>query len=401
MGAHHSHDQAIPASRTAVRVTLCFIIPLAIATLAALLWMWPSAPAQPDGPDAGVTRLKGQIVAVTEQPCPSEEPVAEEAKCIDATVTLHSGLPGRIVTATVPSGPGSPKFAADDEVFVLRLQPDSGAATYQVSDHDRGTALWIVGMAFILAVIAFGRWRGLAALAGLAITFVLLLKFLIPAILNGEPPLLAAIVCAAAIMFAVLYLTHGFTTTTSMAVAGTLLSLALTGALAALGISLAHLTGITDDSSLYLDLNYEVNTKGLLLASVIIGSLGVLDDVTVTQSVTVTELSRANPSYTFGQLYKAAARVGRAHIASVINTIILAYSGAALPLLLLFSIGNQPLSEIITSPIIAQEIVRAVVGTLGLIAAVPLTTALATAACARRKSGPATVDDSPALEDAW
>jgi uncharacterized membrane protein len=213
---------------------------------------------------------------------------------------------------------------------------------------------------------------------------VLLLTFVIPGILEGKPPMLVAIVGAAAIMLTVLYLTHGFTLATSMALLGTLASLVITGALSYAAIGLARLNGITDDSSFTLDMSLSIDTQGLLLASIIIGALGVLDDVTVTQSVTVAELAAANPSYGFRRLYRAGSRVGRAHIASVINTIILAYAGASLPLLLLFSIGEQPLGEVLTTPVLAQEIARSVVGTLGLIAAVPITTALAALVTARR-----------------
>ncbi|MFC7641126.1 YibE/F family protein [Streptosporangium lutulentum] len=278
--------------------------------------------------------------------------------------------------------------------------PDSGSGLdvppYQISDHDRSSSLWLAGVAFVLAVIAFGRWRGVMALIGLVITFVLLLTFVIPAILAGQSPLLVAIVGAGAIMLMVLYLTHGVSIPTSMAVVGTLVSLSLTGLLSYAAIGIVQLNGITDESSFYLDTSYQINTQGLLLASIIIGSLGVLDDVTVTQSVTVTELAHANPGYTFAQLYRAAARVGRAHIASVINTIILAYAGASLPLLLLISVGEQPIGEVVTNPVIATEIVRSVMGTLGLIAAVPITTALAALASTRRAaSGHDHVDHSP------
>jgi uncharacterized membrane protein len=419
MGAHHGHGSDVgrgePASRTAVRAVLAVIIPLALLTMAALVWMWPSDP-EPNGQQSvQMERFTGTIVRVDLKPCPKQvapedlpagagqpapgspggAPAQDPRRCGNAHVQLTSGaLSGRVVTAELPSGPGTRVFTAGDDVILLEL-PDGGPEGngYQLSDHDRSNPLWLVGAAFALAVIAFGRWRGVTALFGLAVTFALLLFFLIPAILEGRSPLLAAIVCAAAIMLAVLYLTHGFTLRTSIAVIGTLGSLTLTGLLAMAAINLTQLTGITDDSSLYLDLNYSINTQGLLLASIIIGSLGVLDDVTVTQAATVRELARANPTYTFIQLYRGAARVGRAHIASVINMIILAYAGASLPLLLMFSIGRQPLGEVATSPVIAQEIVRSVAGTLGLIAAVPLTTALAALIAARRDSS-----DAPDLD---
>ncbi|MFF3437188.1 YibE/F family protein [Streptosporangium sp. NPDC002721] len=397
MGANHSHGPAAPSSRGTVWATLAVIVPLALATLAALIWLWPAELTSTGQQPANLERVTGTITAVTLTPCPQEPPPdgqpagrqqpTDPATCGDAKVELTSGpRAGHFVTSGLPSGPGSQKFAAGDDVILIHT-PDGGELElppYQISDHDRSSPLWLAGVAFAAAVIAFGRWRGVMALVGLAITFVLLLMFVIPAILTGQQPLLVAIVGAAAIMLTVLYLTHGFTVPTSMAVVGTLISLSLTGVLSYAAIGLAQLNGITDESSFYLDVSYRINTEGLLLASIIIGSLGVLDDVTVTQAVTVTELAHANPGYTFAQLYRAAARVGRAHIASVINTIILAYAGASLPLLLLVSVGEQPLGEVLTNPVIATEIIRSVVGTLGLIAAVPITTSLAALASARR-----------------
>jgi uncharacterized membrane protein len=397
MGADHSHGShgPVPAgSRATVRAILAVIVPLAVATVVALVWLWPGEPAS-TAEQPALQRVNGTVTAVTLTPCPEEPPLEGEpqaappapdpATCGDARVRLTSGpQAGQSVTSPLPSGPGAQRFAAGDDVVLIHT-PDSELEVppYQISDHDRSSPLSLAGAAFALAVIAFGRWRGVMALAGLGITFVLLLAFVIPAILAGEPPLLVAVVGAAAIMLTVLYLTHGFTVTTSVAIVGTVASLTLTGVLAYAAIGLVQLNGITDESSFYLDTSHRINTQGLLLASIIIGSLGVLDDVTVTQAATVAELAHANPGYGFARLYRAAARVGRSHIASVINTIVLAYAGASLPLLLLISVGEQPLGEVLTNPVLAQEIVRSVVGTLGLIAAVPITTALAALAGAR------------------
>jgi uncharacterized membrane protein len=186
------------------------------------------------------------------------------------------------------------------------------------------------------------------------------------------------VVGAAAITLTVLYLTHGLTSTTTVAVTGTVAALTLTGLLAAAATGIAALTGVTDEDSLYLAIRYgQVNMHGLLIAGIIIGALGVLDDITVTQATTVEELARAQPDIGVRDLYRAAARVGRAHIASVINTIILAYAGASLPILLLIADADQPVGQILTNPDVAAEIVRSIVGTIGLIAAVPITTLLA------------------------
>jgi uncharacterized membrane protein len=384
MGANHAHGTtAVPSSRRTVLASLAVLAPLAIITLAALVWLWPDGRAAAAQGSPGVERHSGTLTSVTLKPCPAVTegaPRPDPATCGNATVRVEDGPDvGKDVTLRLPSGPGAQRFAADDAVILLR--DTSGA--YQISDHDRATSLWLFGAAFALAVIAFGRWKGVTALVGLAVTFVLLLTFVIPGILEGRSPMLVAIVGAAAIMLAVLYLTHGFSVPTSMAVLGTLASLTLTGLLSYGALGFARLNGITDDSAMTLGMSLSIDTQGLLLASIIIGALGVLDDVTVTQAVTVAELAHANPSYGFARLYRAAGRIGRAHIASVINTIILAYAGASLPLLLLFSIGEQPLGDVLTTPVIAQEIVRSIVGTLGLIAAVPITTALAALTASR------------------
>ncbi|MFP3965066.1 YibE/F family protein [Actinomadura fulvescens] len=400
----------VPESPRSVRVAvLAVIVPVAVATLAAVLFLWPDQPKVPG--TEPLKELTGTVVGVELKPCPKPEPGTDEdgagarraaptdpRRCGDAKVKLTSGdEAGRVVVAPLPSDPGSQRYSAGDDVELVHLADSPDGIAYQLSDHQRSGALWLIGAAFALAVIAFGRWRGVTALIGLAITFVLLLRFLIPAIMEGRPPLLVAIVCAAAIMLAVLYLTHGFTMPTSIAVIGTIASLSLTGLLATAAINLTHLGGLSDEDALNLDLAYQINGQGLLLASIIIGSLGVLDDVTVTQSVTVNELAHANPAYRFGQLYRAAARIGRAHIASVINTIILAYAGASLPLLLLLSVAQQPLGDVLTAPAIAQEIVRSVAGTLGLIAAVPITTALA--ALARTRAHTDTDTDTDTDDD--
>ncbi|MEV4705423.1 YibE/F family protein [Actinoplanes sp. NPDC049316] len=315
-----------------------------------------------------------------------ELPAAPDAICGTVTVKLTSGADnGTTVTTDIPAGPGAIEVGPGDDIVLLVLQDgEGGGVSYSISDFQRSTQLWLLAAAFALAVIAFGRWRGLTALAGLAVTFAVLLMFIVPAILDGRSPILVAIVGAAAIMLTVLYLTHGFNPTTSIAVAGTLVSLVITAALSAAATAATHLSGVADETSNFLTITQgDVNMRGLLLAGIVIGSLGVLDDVTVTQSATVSELARANPMYGFRQLYGAATRIGRAHIASVINTIVLAYAGASLPLMLLFAAGNTPARELLTGELIAQELVRSAVGTIGLIAAVPITTALAAIVAAR------------------
>lgn len=371
-------------------VALAVIVPTGLITLLALIWLWPPASKVVDQSGRADQTL-AVVTAVTKTPCPTtqgQEPLPDELTmtvngCGKAQVEFSEGSDkGLAAEVELPNGPGAPVVAKGDHVILVKTPSDEGDR-YDIVDHQRSKGLWLLAIAFALAVIAFGRWRGLSALFGLAVTFVLLLFFVVPAILAGESPLLVAIVGSSAIMLTVLYLTHGLNFSTSVAVLGTLASLVLTGVLAAVTVSGMHLTGISDESSMFLATSEHVNLQGLLLAGIIIGTLGVLDDVTVTQAATISELARANPDYGTRELYRAGSRVGRAHIASVINTIILAYAGSSLPLLILISANNTSLGNVVTTQVVAQEIVRSIVATLGLIAAVPITTALA-AATARR-----------------
>lgn len=381
MGSHHGRHAA-PETRRMRRVALAVIAPIAVVTGVALVWLWPTGGVDVPQQYAAAEQLTGEVVALDRQRC--REKLSDDVNgCGTAEVrlTAGSGADGE-VEVPLPNGPGAPEIAAGDHVvLIVTVGPDG--ESYAIVDHQRGSGLWVVVAAFALAVVAFGRWRGVAALAGLAVTFALLVFFVVPAILAGEPPLLVAIVGSAAIMLTVLYLTHGLALSTTVAVLGTLASLTLTGLLSMAAVSALHLTGVTDDLSTSLGTTHGVNMEGLLLAGIVIGSLGVLDDVTVTQSATVGELARANPTYGFGQLYRAGSRVGRSHIASVINTIILAYAGSSLPLLILVVASSDSLGGVVTDQVIAQEIVRSAVATLGLIAAVPVTTALAAAGATR------------------
>ena len=380
----HAHGPGPAASRHTRIVVASVLIPVAVATLIALIALWPAgAPEQPAAGDPGAQRVSAVIATVDEQPCPAPEPGSEQPegwqqRCGSATATLTSGAQrGQTVTVDLPQGRSPALHSGDDVVLAGVADVTSGQLTYAYVDHQRSTPMaWLVGIALV-AIIAFGRWRGLTSIAGLAISFAVLVLFVIPAILGGSPPLLVAVVGAAAIMFAALYLTHGITVHTSIAVAGTLASLALTGVLGAAFTSSMHLTGIGGEDTSYLSSTQAgIDLRGLLLAGIVIGALGVLDDVTVTQAVTVAELA-AGRDLTRRQLYRSATKVGRAHVASAVNTIVLAYAGTSLPLLLLVAVSPQPMSEMLTSEFLAQEILRAAVGTIGLVASVPITTALA------------------------
>lgn len=382
MGGRHAH----PTGPTlgASRLILASVVAVLCVVIVAMVWLWPDT-APRHLASSATQQLSGTVTSIKAQPCPkaAQDKLANPgdragAVCGTVDIRLADGPePGRRVTSKLPSGVGAPDVAVSDDVVVNYTAANPADLRYALVDHQRGTQLWTLLAAFVLAILAFGRWRGLTALAGLIITFAVVLLFVIPAILAGRPPVLVAIVGSAAIVLTVLYLTHGLSRATSVAVAGTLASLALTGLLSFVAVEATELSGVADESSSFLGQLYGVNMRGLLLAGILIGSLGVLDDVTVTQAVTVQELAEANPGYRFTELYSAATRVGRAHIASVINTIILAYAGASLPLIVLITALNDPLGQVLTDQLVATELVRSAVGTIGLIAAVPITTALA------------------------
>lgn len=372
--------QTAPEPRRLRVIALVAIVPIALLTLGALVWLWPSG--DPGGAAAAsAAELDGQVSSIQRVDCPQDLP-DDVNGCGTATVRVDES--GEEVEISLPNGSGAPRLAPGDDVVVVENDTPDGRS-YTIVDHQRATGLWVLAAAFVVALLAFGRWQGATALVGLAVTFGVLLLFVVPAILDGRSPLLVAIVGASAIMLSVLYLTHGFSLSTTVALVGTLASFTLTGLLAAIAVAGLHLTGVTDDISMAVEVAHGVDMEGLLLAGIVIGSLGVLDDVTVTQAVTVAELARANPEYRARELYGAASRVGRSHIASVVNTIVLAYAGASLPLLLLTVADNGSLGGVVTTQFVAQEIARSAVATLGLIAAVPITTGLA--AVAARRAG--------------
>ncbi|GAB4047133.1 YibE/F family protein [Catellatospora paridis] len=381
MGAGHSHEPGEslpPAPADLRRIVTSIIVPLVAATLIGLIVLWPRGPSPQQASDT-MQRLHGEIVSATPA-CPREVPAQPGGDCGTAQVRIGD----KVVDAVVPTGPSAPVVGVGDDVVLIGSVDAEGGQRYAVVDHDRWGWLLALVALFAAAVIAFARWRGVASLVGLVVSFGVLLAFILPAIVRGEPPLAVAIVGSAAIMFAVIYLTHGVSVGTSMALLGTLAALVLTGLLGLLTTNLLHLTGSgSDEAAILANVLAGVDLRGLLLAGIIIGTLGVLDDVAITQLAIVGELSLADPTLSARQLYRSAIKVGRSHVASVVNTIILAYAGASLPLMLLLVTAGTRTRDVLSTQVMAAEIVRGVVGTIGLIAAVPITTALAAWAIAR------------------
>jgi uncharacterized membrane protein len=232
---------------------------------------------------------------------------------------------------------------------------------------------------FVVVILAISRWKGLRSLLSMAFSFVVIIGYIIPHILAGEDPLRVSIIGSVIILGVTLYLTYGWNLKTHAAVLSMFLVLLITGTLATLSVSFTRLTGSGDENALFLlqMLNAQLNLRGLLLGGMIIGALGVLDDLVSTQASAVFELHHANESLGFRGLFRAVMRIGQDHVAATVNTLVLAYAGAALPMLLMFSLGRGNYGLLVNFEFIAEEIVRAMVGSLGLITAVPITTAIA------------------------
>ncbi|GAB1336602.1 YibE/F family protein [Streptomyces sp. E-15] len=408
----HSHGPAAPVSQHLRKVIAAILIPFTAAVLVGLVVLWPGdAPSHKrtgvgfdrQTQQATVTRVVGiscKSANASGVPPTGDTSTAEgssaqqqaDGDCKKATIRVDTGKDeGRTFTEIVQ--PDQSRQLHQGEKVVVAYEPSAPKdLQYAVTDVNRTFPMTLLAGIFAVAVVVVGRLRGLMALVALAVSFLVLTLFILPAILQGSNPLVVAVVGSSAIMLIALYMCHGLSARTSVAVLGTLISLVLIGALGSLFIGWAALTGNTDDNTgLIHGLYPSIDMSGLLLAGVIIGSLGVLDDVTVTQTSAVWELHEANPSMGWRGLYRAGIRIGRDHIASVVNTLVLAYAGAALPLLLLFSIAQSSVGTVANSELVAEEIVRTLVGSIGLVASVPVTTALAALVVSADRARPAAV----------
>ena len=272
-------------------------------------------------------------------------------------------------------------------LVTIGTRPD-GILTVYFADFVRaGSLLWLSAL-FVGVILLISRWKGLRSLLSMAFSLFVIIGYIIPHILAGEDPLRVSIIGSVILLAVTLYLTYGWTLKTHAAVISMLLVLLITGTLAALSVSFTRLSGSGDENALFLIqmLNTQINLRGLLLGGMIIGALGVLDDLVTTQASAVFELHHANESLGFRELFRAAMRIGQDHVAATVNTLVLAYAGAALPMLLMFSLARGNYGSLVNFELIAEEIVRTLVGSLGLVTAVPLTTAIAVLLALRGES---------------
>jgi uncharacterized membrane protein len=405
--------------RATPRVALAAALLIAaLATVWGVVQLWPGS-YHPASSASGAYASPGVIfppatVLTVQPPCP--QPAVNPSGGADGTPFLPSApIPacgkiaaqvlsgadrGKVVQVTVPREVSLSGLTRGDRVQLLRTPPAQQIGpTYAFGSVERTTPLWIESAAFLLVLVLVARVRGLLALAGLAFAGVVLIKFMIPALLEGRSGLAVALVGSAAIMFVVLYLAHGLSMRTSVALAGTLVGVCLISVVGEYAVHAARLTGVVDESAGIMGaLVGNVSLQGLLTCGVIVAGLGVLNDVTITQASAVWELRAAAPDMPRRQLFGSAMRIGRDHIASTVYTLVFAYVGIALPVLLLITLYNRPVLDLLNSEDIAEEIVRTLAGAIGLMMAVPATTAIgilvvSSATSKRQRAAPSPAED--------
>ncbi|AMY20427.1 MULTISPECIES: YibE/F family protein [Nocardiaceae] len=394
-----SHDHfsgPAPIGRTAARVVVGLLTVIGLAAVVGMILLWPSgrdvavpAPFQ-SSTGGAVTTEYGTVVSQDIGPCGSPSngrvfassptpPTVSGFDCRRSIVTIDTGTnEGTRTLLEITPGPGTPDLRVGEEIRLVRGTDDTGTAIYAFDDYSRTLPLALVAAIFAVVICVVARWRGLRALIGLGIALGVLVVFVLPAILDGRSAILVALVGGTVILYGVLYLAHGPNLRTSSALLGTVVSMGIAAVLSEGAIRLTSVTGLSEeqntDVQAYLD---HVSITGLLLAGFIIGSLGVLNDVTITQASAAFELASLDPDATRRSIFASAMRVGRDHIASTVYTLVLAYAGGALPLLLLFSVAGRSIHDVITGDAVAIEIVRSCVGGTALALSVPLTTAIA------------------------
>lgn len=437
MGHPHNHGGTgpVPLSPWVARTVVGVLVAATIAVVIGVVMLWPQnrhhdIPLQFQSSTGGAAQLTtGTVTGQTLSDCrtpgagqPTDTPPTitpvPDGECLSSIVSLTSGPDkGSSVVLQIPThraGGGLTPDSRSPEMSQQQLnspqanQPDlktgndirlvifssATGRNYAFYDFDRGTSTiaWIV--AFAVAIIAVAAWRGVGSLLGLAFAFAALIWFALPSLLDGHSPVAVALISSAAILIVVIFLAHGVSLRTSAALLGTLVSLGVATGLSQLAVTTMHLSGFSDDNSALQAYQNGISIKGIVLAGFIIGALGVLNDVTVTQSSTVFELANLG-GVSRWRTFRSAMRVGRDHISSTVYTLMFAYAGAALPLLLLYSVSGQSFSTSATRDTIAIEIARSCVGGIALALSVPLTTGIATLLADHRHATAAPVPHEP------
>lgn len=374
--AGHGHGELnLPARerRRAQILLASIVIPLLMATVAAMIVLWPrsesiagSVPMTVDG----VSFETARIVAV---------PLTEGAE-VEAELLTGSGA-GQVVEVTVQPDVLKEEIPIGAEISVVfDGQGLAEGAAYTFVDYERDIPLLWLALAYVALVALVARWRGLAAVVGLFGSLSVIGFFVLPALMIGTSPLLVALTGSSAMMFLSVYLAHGISIRTTTALVGTFGGLAVTTVLAVWSAGATGLLGTgSEEGFLVAGLFPEVSLRALLVCGFVIAGLGALNDVTITQASAVWELHATDPSAPRRRVFARAMRIGRDHIASTVYTLAFAYVGTALPLLMATAIYDRSVLDLLTSASLAEEIVRTLVSSIGLVLAIPITTAIAAA----------------------
>ncbi len=392
----HGHDHAsgdAAVTRRARRRLATIAVALALVTIAGIVVLWPRGDVRGQVEKLGLVKHvhEAKVVHVGRGPCFGTEGAPHPVSCTKVTFRLTEGPDtGETRRIEFADSAQRPDLHVGDAVVLNHVEHAQPGFDYTYADRQRRPVLMWLAIIFAVAVIALGRLRGLGALVGLGASIVVILQFMLPSMLDGNSPPFVAIVGASAVAFVALYLANGVRPMTTVALLSTLAALALTVALATLFTNLADFTGASNEDALLVGLGTKaIDLKGLVLAGMVLGALGALDDITITQASAVGELRTADPTLSRRELYRSGMRIGRDHIASTVNTLALVYTGASLPLLILFTLSGQSLGSVANGEIVAVEIVSVLVGSIGLVAAVPISTWVATLVAGEHHDAPA------------
>ncbi|GEK81523.1 hypothetical protein ABA31_28740 [Agrococcus baldri] len=361
----HGHGASVRVDRRSALALWLALAPMLLATVVGLVLLWPNAAELPErmpyfAEGAGSTHA-------TASAAPDAETALVPARLDDGTA---------IEVVVPPEAMG--QIGDGDRLRVFDVPEAAGyGSSYVFVDFARELPLALLALVFVGVVVAVARWRGLAALAGLAGAFVAIVGFALPALLSGQPALPVALVTASVVMCIVLYVAHGFSTRTTTALLGTLIGLAITAAVAWAATSGVRIMGTSSEESQLLFQQFGLDLSDVFMCGLVLAGMGVLNDVTITQASAVWELREVAPRASRRELFRRAMRIGRDHIASTVYTIAFAYVGAALPLLLVMWLTIAPFDLQLTTGEVVEEIVRTLVGSIGLVLAIPVTTAIA------------------------
>ncbi len=373
----------------ALRILIVVLIPLAIWTVVGLIAFWPGDISRHVNSDVagysvpGVTYPTARITGIKEISCEGlsgSTPGATDARCADVTSELLEGSDkGKAVTVPMTAAIYSSGVKVGQVIKLVRVPPAGDQpAQYQFSDFQRSTPLLVMALIFALVVIVVARWRGFAALIGLGFAGFILVTFMFPALIAGSNPLMVGLIGSSAIMFVALYAAHGFSARTTTALVGTLFGLILIALLGYVTTKWAHLSGVAaEDDYVLAAAAPDLRLTSVVICGIIVAGLGVLNDVTITQASAVWEL--ADQGATHKHLFSRAMRIGRDHIASTVYTIAFATAGASLSVFLLIKVNNRPALDVLLTERFAAEVLSILVGSIGLVLAVPLTTAVGVA----------------------